>query len=316
MSMKNASLKTLKEDLLVSFKFASRNVITFILAMFGVVIVTVLIIALAAVVVIPIFFLAVGLEGLFQIFTSWITTFDTTSSAALVLLILSIMTPILAPFLVAVGALYGMGREIVESDGTTAEGVFAWYRKKFFSLAGGGLIQFLLAITPIIVGVIILPFYGLGMGFGPDNLGLASVVVALLLIYVGVVTGLLSMVFPAIIDGHTVFESVKISLRLSTKYFDRVFSVWFAFLGIAGLLFLPIVAIPFLTFSTSVVFSAWFGLYSAAVVIFEALILFPAGIIGMSRIYLILIAETVTNGEEVTEYFDETSNDVGLFGGD
>ncbi len=315
MSMKNASLKTLKEDLLVSFKFASRNVITFILAMFGVVIVTVLIIALAAIIVIPIIFLAIGIEGIVQTFANWVVAFDAASVPTLMMLILAVATPILAPFLVAVGALYGMGREIVESDGTTAEGVFVWYRKKFFSLAGGGLIQFMIAIAPLMIGAIILPFYGLGLGFGPNEFAAASVVLVLLLIYVGVVTGLLSMIFPAIIDGNSVVESVKISLRLSTKYFDRVFSVWFAFLGIAGLLILPIVAVPFLTFSTGVVFSAWFGLYSAIVTIFEVLILFPATIIGMSRIYLILIAETVTNGE-VTEYYDETSNDVGLFGGD
>jgi len=79
---------------------------------------------------------------------------------------------------------------------------------------------------------------------------------------------------------------------------------------------LPVVAIPLLTFSMDMVFSGWFAGYTALVSLFQILVLFPATIIGMSRIYLILIAETVTNGEEVTEYFDEASNDVGLFGGD
>lgn len=316
MSMKNASLKTLKEDLVVSFKFASRNVITFLLAMFGVLIVTALVIAVIAAVVIPIFFLTIGIEGIIQTFTSWVTTFETLSGATAVLMILALATPIFAPILVAVGALYGMGREIVESDGTTAEGVFVWYSKKFFSLAGGGLIQFLIVIAPLMIGVILFPFFGIGMGFGPNDLGIASVVLALLLVYVGVVTGLLSMVFPAIIDGNSVIESVKISLRLSTKYFDRVFSVWFSFLGIAGLLALPIVIPPFLMATTGIVFSAWFGGYAAIIALFDILILFPATVIGMSRIYLILVADNVTNEEETTEYFDEASNNVGLFGGD
>ena len=54
--------------------------------------------------------------------------------------------PFLAPFMVAIGAMFGLGREIVESEGTSAEGVFTWYKKKFFSLAGGGLVLFIVVV--------------------------------------------------------------------------------------------------------------------------------------------------------------------------
>ncbi|MHA1576703.1 MAG: hypothetical protein ACTSU3_05020, partial [Candidatus Thorarchaeota archaeon] len=222
MSMKKASLSVLIEDLKISFKFAGKNVISFILGMIGVALVSLLLLAVIAAVVIPIIFLYIGLDGILQIGLDLATTFNALTGATLFLIILLIATPIIAPLTVALGALFGMAREIVESDGTTAEGVFVWYKSKFFSLAGGGLTIFLIAIAPI----------GIIMGLiGPINLisvepAIVSIGLALVVIFYSFTTGFISLVFPAIIDGNSVIESVKISIRLALKHFDRVFSVW------------------------------------------------------------------------------------------
>jgi len=73
---------------------------------------------------------------------------------------------------------------------------------------------------------------------------LSPVIIGLLLVWFAVSTGLLSMLFPSIIDGYSVFESTKRSIRMSIKYFDRVFGVWMTFLLILGVIFVPIIAAP------------------------------------------------------------------------
>lgn len=319
MSEKNASIKTLFEDLKISFKFAGKNIINFLLAMIGVILVSILLLAAIAAVVFPLIFLTGGLNAFIQYVSIWIETYQTLPGIIALLSIFIFLSPLIAPFLVAFGALYGMGREIVESEGTTAEGVFSWYSKKFLSLAGGGLIQFFIIVTPIAIIAGLLAPYGLFIGFGPGELGLAAMVLAVLLIYLGFMSGLLSMVFPAIIDGNSVIDSLKISLRLSTKYFDRIFSTWFAYLGIFGALMAPIVIPPILAFPAfDFQVLAWLGIYSSVVGIFTALVFFPAVVIGMSRIYMILVSEHIDEGPESSdEIFEDTaSNDVSLFGGE
>ena len=317
MSIKNASSKTLIEDLKVSFKFATKNIINFLLAMVGVALVSALLLAAIAAVVIPLIFVMGGFDFFLQNIIVWITTYETLPFVTIILTLLIVLSPLLGPFLVAFGALYGMGREIVESEGTTAEGVFSWYSKKFLSLGGGGLIQFFIIIIPIVTIAAILTPFGLTTGFGPEQLGLASAVLGILLVYLGFMSGLLSMVFPAIIDGHSVIDSLRISLRLSTKYFDRVFANWFAYLGIMGLVLLPLVLPPLLFFPAGTFLLTWLAPYGAFASLFTILILLPAMVIGMSRIYMILIAENVTEQKELhdEEFSDSTSDDVSIFGG-
>ncbi|MHA2423875.1 MAG: hypothetical protein ACXAEF_03755 [Candidatus Thorarchaeota archaeon] len=319
MSVKNASIKTLVEDLKVSFKFASKNVINFLLAMIGVAIVSGIILGAIAAVILPLIFISGSLDAFMQYMIVWIETYQTFPGVIALLSIFILVSPLLAPFLVAFGALYGMGREIVESEGTTAEGVFSWYSKKFLSLGGAGLLQFFIIITPIAIVAGLLAPYGFLTGFGSDQLGLASVVLGILLVYLGFMSGFLSMMFPAVIDGHSVIASLKISLRLSTKYFDRVFSNWFAYLGIFGAIMIPIVVPTVLAFpAVNFQAMAWLGVYGSLMGLFTILIFMPAIVIGMSRIYMILISENVEEGGGTYDpvFSDSASNDVDLFGGE
>ncbi len=308
MSMKSTNMRVLLEDVKVSFKFAVKNILSFILAMIGVAIVTVILILVVAAIIVPIFIAVLGFPGMIELFTQWAVTFETATGLAIVGMSILFITPFAAPFMASFGALFGMAREIVESEGTHASGVFTWYKNKFLSLLGGGVIQFLVAILPIAVVVaIVAPF---SISFTTTDLyhGIAFLVV--IIVYWTIAMGALSMIFPAIIDGNSVIDSLKISITYSKNYFDRVYSVWIAFIGIIVALLIPIIAAPMNLFMTGTNFipgAAW-GLYTAITMIMMIIVVFPAMVIGMSRIYLIL------SGEEILVQ-EETHPDISFVGG-
>ncbi|MCK4568035.1 MAG: hypothetical protein KAU48_12085, partial [Candidatus Thorarchaeota archaeon] len=113
--MENANFHTILEDLKISFKFAVKNVISYLLAIFGVLIVSViLLMVVAAMIFIPIFFAIGGFENLITYFESFGSTPDIgVANIALGGILFGL--PFLAPIFVAFGAMFGMGREIVES---------------------------------------------------------------------------------------------------------------------------------------------------------------------------------------------------------
>jgi hypothetical protein len=302
MSQKQSSIKTLLQDLRISYRFAIKNVISFILGTLGVIVVTVLLMGVLLAIIAPLFILAIGFDNLVLLFTALATDFSSISGAALFGIIAVFLLPIAAPMLVAVGALFGMGREIVESEGTTAQGVFAWYKSKFLQLAGGGIIMFVLAILP--VGLLFI-FAGPIVFMNPTG----AVIPAFSAggaIYLTVVMGLLSMMFPAIIDGHSILDALRVSLSMSTRYFDRVFSVWISLIGIPILATLPLTLTPYVIgmgiFTISVL-----SIYGLVIGLFLIFIHFPAAVIALSRVYMVL------SGVDGTEH-DETQPDIQLVG--
>ncbi len=294
--MENATFQTILGDLKISFKFAVKNVISFLLAIFGVLIVSaILLVVVAALIFIPFFFVIGGFENLIAYFESFGSTPDIgITNIALGSILFGL--PFLAPIFVAFGAMFGMGREIVESEGTSAEGVFIWYKKKFFSLAGGGMILFLFVLGPLILALVGgISLYGEQflmmrlMHAGPVGI-VNPIVLGLLLIWFAISTGLLSMLFPSIIDGYSVFESTKRSIRMSIKYFDRVFGVWMTFLLILGAIFVPIIAAPF-TLGIGEIGLGIMAVYMLPAMLFLVFIFLPAMTIGLTRVYMILTAD-------------------------
>ncbi|MHA2210374.1 MAG: hypothetical protein ACXABV_14525, partial [Candidatus Thorarchaeota archaeon] len=221
--------------------------------------------------------------------------------AAILFLILGI-TIIASPLFTAVGALFGMGREIVESAGTTAEGVFTWYRRKFFSLAGGGIVLFLFVLARIL-----LVWWAFTIAFGFTITGLpAMALTAITALWIVFSLGLMSLLFPAIIDNLSVVEATKTSIRLSLRYFDRVFALWLALVGILFLIFVPMVAvIPFGLSGPGIMVMT---IYAIPAVFFLVLIWLPALVIGLSRAYMIL------SGIELS-VIEKTEPDVSFVGG-
>ncbi len=296
--MKNASFQTLFEDLKISIRFALRNVITYILAIIGVFLVTIILIAIvAAFVFVPIVLTPESLDA----FTIWAESFNEWSTAGGVTIatgIFLIALPFVAPFFVATGALFGMAREIAESEGTSAEGVFTWYKRKFFSLAGGGIMLFL-----FILGPVMLVIFGAVALFGEQILNVAFIGVgstslmnplisALGVIWFLLSSGLMVMLFPAIIDGYSVIEATKKSIRMGIQYFDRIFGIWLAYILLLLALVAPLalMAIPGL-WGPPLLALVPLGIYGVIMAIFVAFVLLPAISIGLTRVYMILTAD-------------------------
>jgi hypothetical protein len=313
--MKNASVRIILDDLKVSFKFALKNVISYILALFGVLIISgILLVFVAILIFIPLIFTAGGIEGM----TFFFESFGTDPSAGLANIVvggLAIALPLAAPFFVAIGALFGMGREIVESEGTSAEGVFTWYKKKFFSLAGGGLVLFLVVLGPLILVILGgIAVFGIDFfNFALISSGTAStmnpIIGAVLMIWFAVSLGFLSMLFPAIIDGYSVIEATKKSIRLSITYFDRVFGVWMAYLLVLGALILPFIVTAFTMgpFGPALIL---LGSMAVPAILFLLFIFMPALTIGLTRVYMILTAD-----DEYEEHSQEDTSGPSFIGG-
>ncbi|MFX0107364.1 MAG: hypothetical protein ACFE7R_03705 [Candidatus Hodarchaeota archaeon] len=309
MSNKNASKDALTEDLRVSFKFAFKNVLSFLLGMIGVILVSVLVMGIGfGLFMIPLYFALGGWVGIttyfdaLGVFLNALFNTGALFSPFGILLILSTVTIILSPFFIAMGALFGMGREVVESSGTSAEGVFTWYRKKFFSLAGGGILLFFITVTPLILvwGVV-------SFGFTVNITGLpAAALSALSATWILLSLGLMSMLFPAIIDNLSVIEAAKTSIRLSTKHFDRVFALWLSLVGILTLVIIPLFV--FIPFDAPESVLALLAVYAIPAVFFLLLIWIPALVIALSRLYMIL------SGIEIS-VAEKTEPDVSLVGG-
>jgi hypothetical protein len=288
--MKNASFQTLFEDLKISIRFALRNVITYILAIIGVFLVTIILIAIvAAFVFVPLVLTPESLDA----FTIWAESFNEWSTAGGVTIatgIFLIALPFVAPFFVATGALFGMAREIVESEGTSAEGVFTWYKRKFFSLSGGGIMLFLFIFGAVaLFGEQILNVAFIGVG---STSLMNPLISALAVIWFLLSSGLMVMLFPAIIDGYSVIEATKKSIRMGIQYFDRIFGVWLAYILLLLALVAPLalMAIPALS-GPPLLALILLGIYGVIMGIFVAFVLLPAISIGFTRVYMILTAD-------------------------
>lgn len=314
--MKNASFQTLLDDLKISIRFALRNVISYVLAIIGVFLVTIILIAIvAAFVFVPMVMSSGGLEA----FTIWAESFNEWSTAGGVTIatgIFLIALPFAAPFFVATGALFGMAREIVESEGTSAEGVFTWYKKKFFSLAGGGIMLFLFILGPVMLVIL-----GSVFLFGEQILNVAFIgigstttmnplISGLGVIWFVLSTGLMTMLFPAIIDGYSVIEATKRSIRMGIQYFDRVFGAWISYILVILALIVPLIIVPFTlgTFEPALILM---GVYGIPLALILAFVLLPAVSIGLTRVYMILTADD----EDLILQEDEDEGGPSFIGG-
>lgn len=308
--MKGSSFTILMDDLKASFKLAVKNILSFLFGIIGVIIVTVLLLAAVAIAVVPFVVLFLGIEGMTNAIAQLAPLMETESGAAMVIFGFGmiVILPFLIPFFVSVGALFGMGREIAESEGTNAEGVFSWYSRKFFSFVGGGLIIFLISMMPLaLLMLALLPVHG-GSPGGP----FAWVLPVGAFIWLTVSLGMLSMTYPAIVDGYSPIAATKISLKMAWTYFDRVFSTFLAFIVIIVLLFAPFAIGAYVSLSMGpevLGLLALFGGYVGLAFLFLGLVVLPAFVISLNRVYMIL------SGEDITPPPEDEHPDVSLVGG-
>ncbi len=285
--MKGSSFSILMDDLKASFKLAVKNILSFLLGMIGVIIVTVLLIAAVVIAIVPVIIVFLGIEGMINAIAQLAPLMETQSGAAAIIFGVGMLVilPFLIPFFVSVGAIFGMGREIAESEGTNAEGVLSWYSRKFFSFVGGGLIIFLISIFPLaLLMLALIPVHG-GSPGGP----FAWVLPVGIFIWLTVSLGMLSMTYPAIVDGYSPIEATRISLKMGWTYFDRVFSTFLAFIGIIAFLLVPFFIGTLLNIPL-----ALFGGYATLASLFSVLVVLPAFVISLNRVYMILSGEDIT----------------------
>jgi hypothetical protein len=287
--MQESGLDSFGEDVKVGFKFAVKNVLSLFLAMLGVLIVTlfVLVFILLGILTVIMTF-GGGFPGVIRAIMVVAEAVETFPSATSLGIIAMVLIPVLLPVFVAIGALYGMAREIVESEGTSAEGVFTWYQRKFASLAGAGVLTFLITILPL----------GLAYGYLYEVLGGVitgtndTLAIAAGVLWFVLSGGLLSMMFPAVIDGHSVKDAFVKSVGMGARHAGRVFSLWLFYLGLAVGLYAPLIWGPrYAPWLFTEIVAGSLGSYPVLVTLFLLFILVPAMAISQSRAYLLLSSD-------------------------
>jgi hypothetical protein len=284
------------KDFKVGFTLAVKNILSFGLAMIGIIFVTiVLLIVILLLIVVPIL-ITMGVPFLIWLVQSLVAGFEASSGLALILLVMFFVLPLLGPFFVALGALFGMAREIVESDGTRAESAFSWYGKRGFSLLGGGILHFLITIVPLILAFLSISY----PVWNPPSNEELRVLIPLILIWIILVNGMLSLTFPGIIDGLSAVRAAAKSVRLTAQFPGRVLGGWFIIVLIVGVPLLPMfneLAFLWRPLLPLVVLEP----YRPLVILCLIFVVIPAVSIVLTRIYLILTAKvdaTYTQGGE------------------
>ncbi|MHA2433957.1 MAG: hypothetical protein ACXADO_12065, partial [Candidatus Thorarchaeota archaeon] len=300
--MRESGFGVFREDVNVGFKFAVRNVISFFLAMLGVLIVTLFVLVFILLGILSLIFSFGGgfpaIIRAIMVVAEAVETFPSPSSLGIIAMVL---IPLVLPIFVAIGALYGMAREIVESEGTSAEGVFTWYERKFLPLAGAGVLVFLITILPL--GLAYVYLYEVLGGYitGTDE----ALAIAAGVIWFVLSAGLLSMMFPAIIDGHSVKDAFVKSVRMGARHAGRVFSLWLFYLGLAVGLYAPLIWGPrYAPWIFTEFVAGSLGSYPVLVTLFLLFILIPAMAISQSRAYLLLSSD-----EDEEPLVEESLND-------
>ena len=284
------------KDFKVGFTLAVKNILSYGLAMIGILFVSViLLVVILLVVVIPVL-IFLGLPFLIWLVESIVAGFSETSGLYLVMLVLFLIIPLLSPFFIALGALFGMSREIVESDGTQAESAFSWYGKRGLSLLGGGLIHALITLAPIVIAFLSISY----PVWNPPTDAELEIIIPLIVIWIILVNGMLSLTFPGIIDGLSAVRAAGRSVRLTCQFPGRVLGAWFIIVLIAGVPLLPIFnELAFLW--RPFIPASWLEPYTPLVIVALVFIVIPAVSIILTRIYMILTAkvdETYTQGGE------------------
>ncbi len=302
----STKFKTIIDDMTTSLKLAKNNVLTYILANLGMVFLVALLFLLIAIpigVIFAIAYLTAGPSAL----TAWVEAItvmlEGDTLAVGIGAIILIAVPVVSLFLVAVGSIYGVSKEIIENGSSRAESAFSWFRRKFLTFAGAGFL-----LTVVILLPVTLLWYAVNASFGFTTLPLwiTQVLSAITFVWVFITAGLTSMVFPAITQGKGVQEAFRESFKLATSRFERVFGLWTGIVLLAVLMFSPLllwgtyiaVVGPYTTLDPisalvrdpiTAVVSAW----SVIAVLLWSVLLYPMAIIASCKVHAELTGKAI-----------------------
>ncbi|PNX50228.1 MAG: hypothetical protein BV458_13615 [Thermoplasmata archaeon M9B2D] len=293
--MSKWNLRNYVETIKLSVHFTRTYYLSIFLAILGVfVITTVLFLLIVLIGSIPLSIFYGPFDEIFDVFDFIGNALSGANDVEAVGIILFAGSALLAPFLVAIGALFGVGQEVFEGGTATAEEALLWYRQKFSRLASGGIAQFIIIIMPIGIEYIIATWYYRNQM--PDNATLTFLVFIAALWFL-FSSGILSMVFPSIVDGMSVFSSIKHSIKLAWKHSGAVFSIWSTFSSLGLLLLGPII----IQEATAVILlpDPVYDLYILAVALLIILLLLPVYVLSVSRTYLIISDPNIKEEQEL-----------------
>ncbi|TET12452.1 MAG: hypothetical protein E3J86_00155 [Candidatus Thorarchaeota archaeon] len=274
------------KDFAVGFKLAATNFLSYSLAMIGIIFVTVVLLLVILLFIVVPLIITVGIPALISLIIFFESTFSSTSQLTLVALIMVLILPILGPFFIALGSLFGMSREIVESDGTNAESAFGWYRRRALSLVGGGALHFLVTLAPFIVA-----FIGIAYpAWNPPTNAQLRIIIPVGLLWIFLINGMLSLTFPGIIDGLSAIRAAARSIRLTAQFPGRVLGAWMIMFLIVGIPILSLIG-EFAFLFPPIIPIGLFEPYAGLFIIVLLFYLIPAFSIVLTRIYMILTAK-------------------------
>jgi hypothetical protein len=236
--MKMSAIADFKSGL----SLARSKILTFFLAIIGIVIVLGLVFAL---VTLPIGLAAWLADPSADFVTRWTETLTAwtlplTSGSLGVILSLSflvVILPLTALGIWILGALFGIAKEQVDTNDTRVEHAFSWLRKKFVPLIEGGIIIAIIIVLPaLIVGYIISWAYGFQSLPYPFNLieGIIAFV------YFFIMLGLFSLLCPAIVDGMSPLNAMRMSVKTVRANLGRIFGFLLIYILITAIFFGPI----------------------------------------------------------------------------
>ncbi len=282
--MTKSEFRNFIETWKVSLRFAYRNYVSFFLAILGVLVITAgLFFLILLIYSIPTILQSGPLDDLFDIFDLIGNAFDGAVNVGGIGVAIFLAGSILAPFLMAFGALYGMAQEIIESGGTMAEGVFVWYKRKSGRLVLGGLFQFIVVILPLILTYIVGTIQY--QGREPTNQEW-TMFITFAYLWIAIIAGVFSMVFPAIVDGLTIHKAIKRSASMSIRFLPTVFSVWIVILAMGSILVVPLVLQEIV--GLIIIADAFFELYTILSLSALVFLVTPVAVLAISRTYIIL----------------------------
>jgi hypothetical protein len=236
----STKFKTVIDDMKTSLKLAKNNVLTYVLANLGMVLLVALLFLLIAIpigLIVAAIYLTAGPSPLMAWVEAITGMLQSDPLAIGIGAIILIAVPVVSLFLVAVGSIYGISKEIVENGSSRAESAFSWFRRKFLTFAGAGFLLTVIVLLPVAV-----LWYAVNASFGFTTLPLwiTQVLSAITFVWVFITIGLTFMVFPAVTQGKGVQAAFKESFKLATSRFDRVFGLWTGIVLLAVLMFSPL----------------------------------------------------------------------------
>ncbi len=231
----STSFNTILDDLKSSLKLAWGNMLSYFLANLGMLILIGLLFAIVAIPVVVFVFIAAGSN--WTAFANMMPVYAEANPWVLGGIALMILVPIIALFLVVVGSIYGMSKELVATGETKAELAFSYFKNKFFSFAGAGVLLTVIIILPMIAlwgSVSILN------GYVITN-ELSTLLSVITFVWAFFTVGFCANVFPAITYGSGVIDAFKESFDLAIQRFDRVFGLLSAFIVLGVVTFGPLI---------------------------------------------------------------------------